>query len=163
IWGMRARDRDGALAANMVIEGVASLASGTRPATVQSSRLARFLALEEADGLASGRKLIAQLRYLGGNAAVRSALRTFPPTTSDVLHVDKFFQHESALPVARPATIGDLRLVHSETFGELDVLALLQAFDFANADTVASGWAGGRLALYTTGDDGTSVALVLRW
>jgi hypothetical protein len=163
IWGLRARDRDAALAAETVIDGVASLASGTRLPAAQSSRLARFLTLEQTDGLASGRRLIAQLRYLGGNAAVRSALRTFPPTTSDVLHIDKFLQHESALPVTLPATIGDLRLVHSETFGELDVLALLRAFDFANADVVADGWAGGRLALYTTGDGGTSVALVLRW
>jgi hypothetical protein len=163
IWGLRARDRDAALAANMVIDGVASLASGTRPSAAQSSPLAHFLALEQADGVASGRRLIAQLRYLGGNAAVRSALRTFPPTTSDVLHVDKFLQHESAQPVTLPATIGDLRLVQSETFGELDVLALLRAFDFSNADSVAAGWAGGRLALYATGDGGTSVALVLRW
>jgi hypothetical protein len=163
IWGLRARDRDAALAANMVIDGVASLASSTRPSSTQTSPLARFLTQEQNDGLASGRRLIAQLRYLGGNAAVRSALRTFPSTTSDVLHVDKFLQHASALPVALPATIGDLRLVQSETFGELDVLALLRAFDFANADIVASGWTGGRLALYTTGYGETSVALVLRW
>src|SRR5262249_2273640 len=141
IWGLRARDRDAALAAETVIDGVASLAPGTRLSAAQSLPLARFLTLEQTDGLASGRRLIAQLRYLGGNAAVRSALRTFPPTTSDVLHIDKFFQHASALPVTLPETIGDLRLVQSETFGELDVLALLRAFDFANADVVADGWA----------------------
>jgi hypothetical protein len=163
IWGLRTRDRDAALAANMVIDGLASLGSRTRPSPAQSSPLARFLALEQTDGLASGRRLIAQLRYLGGNTAVRSALRTFPPTTADVLHVDKFLQHESASPVTLPGTIGDLRLVQSETFGELDVLTLLRTFDLATADSVAAGWAGGRLALYTTGDGGTSVALVLRW
>lgn len=163
IWGLRARDRDAALAANMVIDGVASLASGKRPSTTTNSPLARFLALEQNDGVAAGRRLIAQLRYLGGNAAVRTALRKFPPTTADVLHVDKFLQRESALPVTLPATIGELQLSRSETFGELDVLALLRAFDVAGADDVANGWAGGRLAMYTTATGESSVALVIHW
>ena len=162
-WGLRARDRDAALAANLVIEGTAALASGTRPPTARSSPLGRFLALEQDDGLGSGRRLIAQLRYLGGKAAVRTALRVFPPTTADVLHVDKFLQRETALPVTLPKTIGELQLSRSETFGELDVLALLRAFDVANADTVAAGWAGGRLAQYTTADGASSVALVIHW
>jgi hypothetical protein len=162
-WTLRARDRDAALAANMVIDGVASLASGTRPSATRSSPLGRFLALEQDDGLASGRRLIAQLRYLGGNAAVRTALHTFPPTTADVLHIDKFLQHESAVPVTLPKAIGEFQLSSSETFGELDVLALLRAFDIPNADTVFAGWAGGRLALYTTADGATSVALVVHW
>jgi hypothetical protein len=163
LWGLRARDRDAALAANMVIDGVASLASGALPSAVGSSRLARFLALEHYDGGVAGRRLITQLRYIGGNAAVHSALRTFPPTTADVLHVDKFLQRESATPVALPKTIVEFQLIRSETFGELDVLELLRVFDVANADTVAAGWEGGRLALYRTGDGETSVALVLRW
>ena len=162
-WTLRARDRDASLAANMVIDGVASLAAGTRPSGTRSSPLGRFLALEQDDGIASGRRLTAQLRYLGGNAAVRSALRTFPSTTADVLHIDKFLQHESAVPVTLPKTIGEFQLSGSETLGELDVLALLRAFDIPNADTVAAGWAGGRLALYTTADGAQSVALVIHW
>src|SRR5919201_3311615 len=92
-----------------------------------------------------------------------ASLRTFPATTEQVLHVDKFLEREPALPVSLAPVIRDLRLSRSETFGELDVLALLRAFDLADADSVAAGWGGGRLALYTTADGLQSVALVLRW
>ena len=120
-----------------MVDGVASLSSGVG---------------------APGRALAAQLRYLGGRAAVASALRTFPQTTEQLLHVDKFFEREPALPVRLPADAGGAPLVRSETFGELDVRNLLQAFALRNASAVAAGWGGGRLALY-----GDVVVIVLRW
>ena len=161
--GLRTRDRDAALAANGVVDGLAALASGLRAPVPRGSRLARFLTFERGVGLDFGRRLVSQLRYLGGNSSVKSALRTFPSTTEDVLHVDKFLQRERALPVPLAPTIRDLRLSRSETFGEEDVLALLHAFDLSDADSVAAGWGGGRLALYATADGLQSVALVLRW
>jgi hypothetical protein len=160
---LRTRDRDAALAANAVIDGVAALASGLRAPTPRGTPLARFLTLERSAGLDFGHSLVAQLRYLGGKSGVSTALRTFPATTEQVLHVDKFLEREPALPVSLAPVIRDLRLSRSETFGELDVLALLRAFDLADADSVAAGWGGGRLALYTTADGLQSVALVLRW
>ena len=160
---VRRRDRDASLAAATVIDGVADAASGLRPPPVHGSRFARFLALEENSGSDVGRTLVGRLRYIGGTPAVASALRSFPATTEQVLHLDKFLEREGPMPVALTPVIDDLRLTASETFGELDVRALLRAFDVADADAVADGWSGGRIALYTTATGQQSVALVLRW
>ena len=100
----------------------------------------------------------AELRYLGGRAALTDALRTFPRTTEQLLHVDKFLEREPALPVRLPARAGGLAPGMSETFGELDVRNLLQAFGLRDAAIVAEGWGGGRLALY-----GDAAVIVLRW
>ena len=85
---LRPRDRDAALAATAVVEGLAALASGRRAAALRGSPLDRFLALERTAGLGSGRTFVAQLRSVGGAFAVSSALRTFPGTTEQVLHLD---------------------------------------------------------------------------
>jgi hypothetical protein len=53
-------------------------------------------------------------------------------------------------------------LTASETFGELDVRAVLRAFALPRSDSVADGWGGGRVALYT-GADAATVAVVVRW
>jgi len=156
--GLHARDRDHWLAATAIVEGTAALASGLRAPVVRGTALDRFVALDAGAGLGPGRALAAQLRYLGGRAALASALRTFPQTTEQLLHVDKFLERERALPVALPTRAGGASLVASETFGELDVRNVLQAFGLKGAAATAAGWGGGRFALY----DDTAV-LVLRW
>jgi len=156
--GLRARDRDRWLAADAIVGGTAALASGLRAAPVRGTPLDRFSALEGSAALGPGRALAAQLRYLGGRSALASALRTFPQTTEQLLHIDKFLERERALAVRLPARAGSAELVASETFGELDVRYLLQAFGLPGAAATAEGWGGGRLALY----DGVA-ALVLRW
>lgn len=133
----RVLDRDRWDAAQAMVDGVASLSSGLP---------------------SPGRALAGQLRYLGGRTAVAGALRTFPQTTEQLLHVDKFLERERALPVRLPARAGGASLGVSETFGELDVRSLLKAFAVPDAYAAAEGWGGGRLALY--GDTG---AIVLRW
>jgi hypothetical protein len=158
IVGLRARDRDRWLAARGIVDGTAALASGLRAGPMRGTPLDRFSQLEAATGLGPGRALAAELRYLGGRAALASALRTFPQTTEQLLHVDKFFEHERALAVRLPGRAGPAALSASETFGELDVRNLLQAFGVRSAAAAAAGWGGGRLALY----DGVAV-LVLRW
>jgi len=134
---LRVRDRDRWYAAQEMVDGTAALASGLP---------------------SPGRALAAELRYLGGRAALTSALRAFPQTTEQLLHVDKFLERERALPVRLPARAGEVALSASETFGELDVRSLLQAFGLRDAAAVGDGWGGGRLALY-----GDVAALVLRW
>jgi hypothetical protein len=158
IVGLRARDRDRWLAARGIVDGTAALASGLRADAVSGTPLDRFSQLEAATGLGPGRALAAELRYLGGRAALTSALRTFPQTTEQLLHVDKFLEHEPALPVHLPSRAGGVALSASETFGELDVRNLLRAFGVRSAAATAAGWGGGRLALY----DGVA-AIVLRW
>jgi hypothetical protein len=160
--GLRSRNRDAALAAQMVVDGIAAIASGAHLSDAQGTPLQRFLGIERNAGIDYGRSLITQLRYIGGRSAVASAFRTFPRTTAQVLQVDRFLERDPAAPVSLVTAAGDSHLTTSETFGELDVLALLSAFDIPEADTIASGWNGGKIALYT-GPHGDAVALVLRW
>ena len=161
--GLRARDRDRALAATAIVDGTAALVSGRRASAPTGAPLDRFLQIEETSGLGPGRALAAELRYLGGRGALATALRTFPRTTEQLLHVDKFLERERALRVRVPSRIGDFTLSASETFGELDVRALLRAFGVANATGVAAGWGGGRVALYVSPNGKSIATVVLRW
>jgi hypothetical protein len=145
------------------VDGVASLASGRRATAPRGGPLERFLATERAVGSAAGRTLIARLRAVGGPTAVASPLRTWPRTTEQLLHVDKFLQRERALPIALPARVRELELEASETFGELDVRALLAAFALPGAGSVADGWGGGRIGLYRSTAPDPTVIVVVRW
>ena len=163
IAGLRSRDRDAALAAQGIVEGTAALASGMRAPALHGGPLDRFLELEAAAGLGPGRALAAELRYLGGSRALATALRTFPQTTEQLLHVDKFLERERALPVRLPSSVGVAKLTTSETFGELDVRNLLRAYRIPDADVVAAGWGGGRIGLYLSPAGRYTAALELRW
>lgn len=163
LTGLYAHDRDRALAAHGIVDGTAALASGLQARPVSGTQLERFLSLESAARLTGGRQLAAQLRYLGGASALATALRTFPQTTEQLLHVDKFLERERALPVRLPKQIGTLRLTTAETFGELDLRSLLRTFRVRDSVAVAEGWGGGRLALYTSPSGETVAALALRW
>jgi hypothetical protein len=169
VSSLRAHDRDASLAATAVVDGLASLASGRRARPLRGSPLDRFLALERNAGLGPGRTFVAQLRSVGGAFAVASALRAFPQTTEQLLHVDAFLQRARVLPISLPARVDDRALqtsetlTASETFGELDVRALLRAFALPRSDSVADGWGGGRVALYTGADDAATAAVVVRW
>lgn len=161
--GLRARDRDRSFAAKGIVDGIAALASGVRPAFVGGAPLVRFDKLEDAGRLSAGKTLASQLRYLGGTPALATALRSFPSTTEQLLHVDKFLEREPALPVDLPAKIDGNGLEAEETFGELDVRSLLRAFRVPNAADVAGGWGGGRLGLYTSPLGQAVSVLALRW
>ena len=161
IAGLRVRDRDRALSAQAMVDGTAALASGIRTSRVRGTPLERFLQLES--GLASGKALAKQLRYIGGSRALASALRMFPQTTEQLLHVDKFLEREPALAVRLAPRIGDWKLSASETFGELDVRSLLLAFGVPNAVTAADGWGGGRVGLYVSPTRETTAVLALKW
>ena len=161
ITGLRVHDRDRALAAKSMVDGTAALASGVSGSPVRGTPLERFLQLES--GLGAGKALAKELRYLGGPRALASALRLFPQTTEQLLHIDKFLERERALPVALPNRIGDLKLSGSENFGELDVRSVLGAFAVLNAVAAAEGWGGGRIGLYVSPTGQTTAAFALRW
>jgi len=161
VVGLRLRDRDRALAAKAIVDGTAALASGVGGSPVRGTPLERFLQLEL--GLDAGKALAKQLRYIGGSRALASALRSFPQTTEQLLHIDKFLEREPALLVPLPTRIGDWKLSTSETFGELDVRGLLLTFGVSNAGATAAGWGGGRAGLYVSPTGETTAALVLRW
>jgi hypothetical protein len=166
---LRVRDRDAALAASAVVDGLASLASGRRASSLHGSPSRRFLDVEQTAGLGPGRTFVRQLRSVGGVFAVATALNRFPPTTAQLLHVDAFLDGTRALSISLPARVDDRALQTSETlstsetFGELDLRALLHAFSLPRTDSVADGWAGGRIALYTGADDAATVAFAVRW
>jgi hypothetical protein len=159
--GLRVRDRDRALAAKSIVDGTAALASGVRASLVRGTPLERFLQLES--DLGAGKSLAKELRYLGGSRALATALRLFPQTTEQLLHIDKFLQRERALPVRLPNEIGDWKLSAFETFGELDVRSLLRAFGVPGAVAAAEGWGGGRVGLYVSPTGQTTAAVTLRW
>jgi hypothetical protein len=161
IASLRTRDRDRAIAAKSIVDGTAALASGVSTSPVRGTPLERFLELES--GLAAGKALANQLRYLGGSRALASALRLFPQTTEQLLHIDKFLERERALPVRLPTRIGDWRLSASETFGELDVRSLLRTFGVPRAVAAAEGWGGGRVGLYLSPTGQTTAAFALQW
>jgi hypothetical protein len=161
--GLRSADRDRALAAHAIVDGTAGLASRLPAKPLRGTPLERFLQLESSAGLGPGRALAAELRYLGGRAALASALKTFPQTTEQLLHVDKFLERERALPVRLPVRAAALELDGSATFGELDVRSLLRAFGVPNAADVGTGWGGARAGLYVSGSGEATAALVIRW
>jgi hypothetical protein len=169
VSSLRPRDRDASLAASAVVDGLASLASGRRVAPVRGLPMNRFLTVERNAGLGSGRTFLVQLRSVGGSFAVASALHALPHTTEQLLHVDAFLQRARPLSISLPARVDDRALQTSETlaatetFGELDVRALLRAFALPQSDSVADGWGGGRVALYTGADEAATAAVVVRW
>ena len=158
---LRVRDRDRALAAKAIVDGTAALASGVTATPVRGAPLERFLQLES--GVGAGKALAKELRYLGGSRALASALRSFPQTTEQLLHIDKLLEREPAVAVGLRARIGDWKLSASETFGELDVRSLLRTFGVPNPVAAADGWGGGRMALYVSPTGETTAVLALRW
>lgn len=161
LTGLRSRNRDLALAAAGSVNGTAALVSGVTMRGAGGTPLARFLQLDS--GVASGTLLARELRYIGGRRALATALHTFPQTTEQLMHVDKFLQRERSLPVRLPKHVGDSTLHASETFGELDVRSLLGAFRIDSAATAAAGWGGGRVALYVSANGEATALLTLRW
>ena len=105
--GLRGRDRDRALAANAIVDGLASAVSGGASPALAGTPLDRFLSVEQTAGAGPGRRLVSQLRSIGGRFGPLSALRAFPQTTEQSLHVDKLLQRERALPIALPTQVDD--------------------------------------------------------
>ncbi len=164
--GLRTRDRDAALAAAAVVDGMASgAAAAPLPVAPSGPPLRRFLALEQRLGVSLGRKLLSQLRYYGGSSAVSGALTTFPQTTAQALHLDVFLARTRPSPAdARlPTAAAGATLVASETFGELDVRALLATFGVRDPAGSADGWLAGRAGVYRLGNGGTAAVLGLDW
>ena len=156
--------RDARLAASAAVEGHASLIGrlpGAREtSSLGRSPLARFLELEDGFGGTVGLRFAVDLRNLGGNKAVLGALRRFPGTTEQIFHVDKFLEREPPLPIVLPVDAAGLALVRDDTFGELDVRALLAVFNVPRLAHVGEGWGGGRSAIYRSGSRQAAVLAV---
>jgi len=161
-----AGSRDARLAASAAIAGHASVVAQLPGARASSShggpRLDRFLELENGFPTTVGLRFAVNLRNLGGNKAVFGALRRFPETTEQIFHVDKFLEREPAARIVLPVDAAGLTLRGDDTFGELDVRALLAVFGVPRLDHVGEGWGGGRSAIYRSGPREAAV-LALDW
>lgn len=170
---LRRGHRDAALAAAAAVEGHAFFATqvlGGRvlfsiraPVSHRGPRARAFLDLERQFPATTGVRFIAALRNVGGNPAVLAALRRFPQTTKQVFHVDAFLGREAPKAVAFPDAVSGLERVRDDSFGELDVRALLAVHQVPRLDHAAEGWAGGRTALYRGPSGARGLVLGLHW
>lgn len=158
---------DEALALAAAAEGAAELAvrnlRTAQAAPTPSSPAAVFLGLEAQFVDALGLRLASTLLNVGGDRAVRGLLQRPPISTEQVLHVDKYLAREKPVAMELPASPAGFSLVRDDTFGELDVRALLAVFQVPRLDRVGSGWGGGLSAVYRDGSGHDSVALRLDW
>jgi hypothetical protein len=159
---------DTALAAFAAVDGAAELASRSlRNAQGASapprSRAGVFLELEAAFPAAVGTRLAANLYNVGGNAAVRSMLGRLPVSSEQIFHVDKYLAREGPSAIELPAAAAGFSLGRDDTFGELDVRALLAVFEVPRLDRVGAGWGGGLSALYHDAAGREAIALRLDW
>jgi hypothetical protein len=105
----------------------------------------------------AGQSFVTELEARGGIAEVDRALRTFPVTTEQILHPDRY-------PSDRPTRVDvpDLASDLGSGWGDLDVMqvgeAWLQAMldlrlDDSTAEAAATGWDGGIYRAFTDGSD----------
>ena len=92
-----------------------------------------------------------------------TSLRTFPASTEQLFHLDKFLERERPIPIVLPVDAGGMQLASDDSWGELDVRALLATFGVGGIDRAASGWGGGRSAVYRGPGGETAVAIALDW
>lgn len=174
---LRRGNRDAALAASAAVEGHATFATevlGGRmlalrspptrgPASHGGSRIRLFLGLEAEFPYTTGLRFVTNLYNLGGKSAAFAALRRFPATSEQIFHIDAFLSLEPALPLELPGSAAGFSLLRDDSFGELDVRALLAIFQVPRLDHVGEGWGGGLSALYRDGAGRRAMALRLDW
>ena len=140
--------------------------SSRRPPAIRkasgTATLTRFVELQRGFTSSVGLRFAADLRNLGGTKAVLESLRRFPATSEQLFHLDKYLERERAVPIVLPVSAGGATLAGDGTFGELDVRALLAVFGVPRLDRAATGWGGGRTAVYH-GTAGDAVAIALDW
>jgi hypothetical protein len=174
---LRRGNHDAGLAASAAVEGDATYVTevlGGRilqisapavrtPQSHDASRIKLFLGLETEFPYTTGARFMATLHNLGGNSAVFGALRRFPDTTEQIFHIDAYLAHEPALPIELPAAAAGYTLARDDTFGELDIRALLAVMQVPRLDHVGEGWGGGLSAVYRGPAGAQAVALRLDW
>lgn len=177
VASLRRGSRDAAAASSAATEGSASfftdvLGNGRIMAsrTPQSSQLnftgsrgRLFIELVSAFPYTTGLRFAAGLQNVGGKPAIYSALRRLPETTEQIFHLDAFLAHERALPLELPTSPAGYELVREDTFGELDVRALLAVFAVPRLDKVGTGWGAGSSALFRGADGSQVMTLRLDW
>ena len=170
---LRRTDRDASFAAAAAVDGDATfstqvlggrlLATAPRRTTSTADPMTSFLQLEQQFPDTVGMRFAATLHNLGGRSAVFTSLQQLPTTTAQIFHIDDFLMRLPAETVQLPQSAGGFTLQRSDSFGELDVRALLAAFKVPRIDVVGDGWTGGRSGVYVGASGQNAVSLVLSW
>jgi hypothetical protein len=85
---------------------------------------------------------------------VNEAYENLPSTTEQIIHPEKYFAREDALPVEVSTITGDWSLTMTDCFGEYYILVMLDNWlPIENAELVAEGWGGDVFNYYESGDD----------
>ena len=104
-------------------------------------------------------------------AAVNQAYELLPTTTEQILHPEKYYLREGALPVEIPAVdVPGYTVFEEGSFGEWNTrLFLLDGIEPGDAIVAAAGWGGDRYRIYWQGDEactdacGGPVAFVVKY
>jgi hypothetical protein len=177
--GLRRGSHDAALGASAAVEGNASYVTqvlggrsiavvrrtaGTRTLSASlTCHMCFFLDIEMSFPYVTGLNFMSTLYSLGGRPAMYTAVKKFPSTTKQVFHIDAFLTREAPVAITLPQTAANFTLQRSDTWGELDVRALLAVFGVPRLDQVGTGWSGGRSALYADANGRQAAALALTW
>ena len=101
-----------------------------------------------------------------GWALIDDAFANPPISTEQVMHIGKFIEYETPIPVELPdladALGEDWREVGQDTFGEF-LLSSYLAMAEANPVIAAAGWGGDRFALWEHSDGNLLMAWQLAW
>ncbi|PVX24103.1 MAG: hypothetical protein CW691_08620 [Candidatus Bathyarchaeum sp.] len=90
----------------------------------------------------------------GGWDAVTEAYKNLPNTTEQIMHPQKYFNQESAVPVESAPVTADWNLTMTDCFGEYFVLVMLDHWiSVDDAELAAEGWGGDVFNYYKNGDD----------
>jgi hypothetical protein len=97
------------------------------------------------------------VRKKGGWPMVDLVWAQPPVTTEQILHMDKWEQHEPALSIQTPTTTAlgaGWKIDDEDTFGELGFALTFEEWtESATARAAAAGWGGDRSAVFTKGDE----------
>lgn len=96
----------------------------------------------------------------GGNELLASAFTNPPPTSSQVMHPTKFFDHVAPVPVPKPKADG--KEIDDRMFGELMTTLTLNDGAPSEAAKAADGWSGDWYVLWDDGQNGSCVRIDYR-
>ncbi len=114
----------------------------------------------------AGQAFVTDLEARGGVDEVDDALRTFPTTTEQILHPERYPDD-----VPSRVDVPDLSDALGDGWGDLDVMQVGEAWlaamlglrlDSATAEAAAAGWDGGLYRAFTDGDD-AAVVMTTAW
>jgi hypothetical protein len=90
----------------------------------------------------------------GGWNEVNQAYEVLPNSTEQIIHPDKYFAQEDALPVEVSSVTGEWNLTMTDCFGEYFILVMLDNWiPVEDAELAAEGWGGDVFNYYESEDD----------